>query len=149
MRFLLKICTRNRRQIRPDATQMNNKLWFRGACVGGRGAQLAQKPTRMHFRMRKPLSWLTHGGCFLVQFVFFFGCFFVIAPAAAFYKFVCYFEHIFDNKGSTNHVNLTHQHARRSAACSKAHIKTIKRRGMEVPCPCLGKERHFMPRDSP
>ena len=51
------------------------------------------------FRMRKPRSWLTLGGCFLVQFVlrfFFVCCLFVIAPRTVFYRFSCHFEHIFD-----------------------------------------------------
>ena len=74
----LKICTRNRRQIRPDGIQMSNKSLFvgvSGPCVGSLGAQQAQKPTRMHFRLREPRSWLTIGGCFLVQFVLSFACF--------------------------------------------------------------------------
>ena len=45
---------------------------------GGLGAQRARKPTRMHFRMRKTRSWLTLGGCFLVQFWCFFVFFFVV-----------------------------------------------------------------------
>ena len=54
-------------------------VWRRlGAVWGGLGAQRARKPTRMHFRMRKPRSWLTLGGCFLVQFWCFFVFFFVV-----------------------------------------------------------------------
>ena len=37
MRFCLKILTKNRRQIRPDGTQMSNKSWFGGVlgrCLG-------------------------------------------------------------------------------------------------------------------
>ena len=71
----LRKCTRNRRQIRPDGTQMSNKSWFGGVlgpCGEGLGAQRAKRPTRMHFRMRKPRSWLTLRACFLVQFVLFF-----------------------------------------------------------------------------
>ena len=79
--FFLKICTRKRRQIRPDGMQMSKKIvvWrCLGAVWGGLGAQRARKPTRMHFRMRKPRSWLTLGGCFLVQFVVCFVFFFVV-----------------------------------------------------------------------
>ena len=72
-----------------------------GAVWGGLGAQRARKPTRMHFRMRKPRSWLTLGGCFLVQFVVFFCvffcCLFVLAPRTVFYGFLCDFELIFDS----------------------------------------------------
>ena len=68
---------------------------------GGLGAQRARKPTRMHFRMRKPRSWLTLGGCFLVQFVVFFCvffcCLFVLAPRTVFYGFLGDFELIFDS----------------------------------------------------
>ena len=54
-------------------------VWRRlGAMCGGLGAQRAQKPTQMHFRMWKPCSWLTLGGCFLVQFVLFFAFVFVV-----------------------------------------------------------------------
>ena len=69
------ICTRNRRQIRLDGTQMSNKSWFGGVfgpCGEGLGAQRAQRPAQMHFRMRKPCSWLTLWGWFFVQFVLFF-----------------------------------------------------------------------------
>ena len=51
--------------------------------------------------MRKPRSWLTLGGCFLVQFVVFFCvffcCLFVLAPRTVFYGFLCDFELIFDS----------------------------------------------------
>ena len=79
--FFLKICTRKRRQIRPDGTQMSKQIvvWrCLGAVWGGLGAQRARKPTRMHFRMRKPRSWLTLGDCFFVQFWCFFVFFFVV-----------------------------------------------------------------------
>ena len=77
-------------------------VWRRlgAVCVGGLGAQRAQKLTQMHSRMRKPRSWLTLGGCFLVQFVLFlcfFCCLFVLAPGTVFYRFLCDFEHIFDS----------------------------------------------------
>ena len=56
--------------------------WFGevfGLCVGGGlGAQRDQRPSWMHFRMRKPHSWLTLRGCFLVQFALFVLLFFDI-----------------------------------------------------------------------
>ena len=69
--FVLKICTRNWWEIIPDGAQMSNTSWFGGiylgAMRGGLGAQgLKSRPDQ--FRMCKPpCSWLTHGGCFLVQ----------------------------------------------------------------------------------
>ena len=50
------------------------KPWFGGVlglCGEGLGAQRAQRPAQMHFRMRKPRSWLTLWGWFLVQFALF------------------------------------------------------------------------------
>ena len=49
-----------------------------GAVLGGLGAQRTQRPARMHFRMRKPRSWLTLWEWFLVQFALFFELFFVV-----------------------------------------------------------------------
>ena len=57
------------------------KSWFGGVlglCGGGLGAQRAQRPTQMHFRMRKPRSWLTLWGWFFVQFALFVALFFVV-----------------------------------------------------------------------
>ena len=66
-------------QTRWHANEQKIVVWrCLGAVWGGLGAQRARKPTRMHFRMRKPRSWLTLGGCFLVQFVVFFVFFFVV-----------------------------------------------------------------------
>ena len=89
-------------QTRWHANEQKIVVWrCLGAVWGGLGAQRARKPTRMHFRMRKPRSWLTLGGCFLVQFVVFFCvffcCLFVLAPRTVFYGFLCDFELIFDS----------------------------------------------------
>ena len=66
-------------QTRWHANEQKIVVWrCLGAVWGGLGAQRARKPTRMHFRMRKPRSWLTLGGCFLVQFWCFFVFFFVV-----------------------------------------------------------------------
>ena len=89
-------------QTRWHANEQKIVVWrCLGAVWRGLGAQRARKPTRMHFRMRKPRSWLTLGGCFLVQFVVFFCvffcCLFVLAPRTVFYGFLCDFELIFDS----------------------------------------------------
>ena len=66
-------------QTRWHANEQKIVVWrCLGAVWRGLGAQRARKPTRMHFRMRKPRSWLTLGGCFLIQFVLFFVFFFVV-----------------------------------------------------------------------
>ena len=49
-----------------------------GALGGGLGAQRAPWPSQMHFRVRKPRSWLTPLGRFVVQFALFFAFVFVV-----------------------------------------------------------------------
>ena len=69
--------------IRPDGTQMSNQSWFGGVlglCGVGLGTQPAHRPTPMQFRMRKPRSWLTLVGSWMVvlQFALFFALCFVV-----------------------------------------------------------------------
>ena len=53
-------------------------VWGGLGAVWGGSWSWAQRPAQMHFRMRKPRSWLTLWGWFLVQFALFFTCVFVV-----------------------------------------------------------------------
>ena len=75
-----EICTTNRWQITPEGKQMskNRDLGRSWGCVGRVLEPSGRGPAQMHFRMRKPRSWLTLWGWLLVQFALLFALFCVV-----------------------------------------------------------------------